>query len=311
MKILFMGTPQFAVPHLNLLAASGHDVVGVITRPDRPAGRGHRPQEPPVKKAAAELGLRVYQPESLKDPAFRELVTELAPDCICVVAYGAFLPAWLLELPPAGCVNVHPSLLPKYRGAAPIQRAIMNGDAETGVSTMYMSEEMDAGDVILQERVTIGPDDDSGTLHDRLAELGASLLAKTVDLIAEGKAPRHPQDEGLVTFAPKIEAEDEKIDWNRPAAAIDAQVRALRPRPGAYTYYEGRRLKLWRTRPVTGQVAGVRPGEIVAVTRDGFTVATGDGMLDVLEVQPENGKRLVASAFVNGYRLTVGAGLGT
>lgn len=310
MRILFMGTPQFAVPHLHQLAEAGHELIGVVTRPDRPAGRGHRLQPPPVKLTATELGLPVYQPERLNEPAFRELVSGLAPDCICVVAYGAFLPAWLLELPPGGCVNVHPSLLPKYRGAAPIQRAIFNGDTETGVSTMYMSEEMDAGDVILQERVPIGRDDDSGTLHDRLAHIGARLLVQTVDLIAEGKAPRQPQDESQVTFAPKIEAEDERIDWTQPAKAIDAQVRALRPRPGAYTYYEGRRLKVWRTQPVALQPAEGRPGQIVAVSGEGFTVATGDGMLDVLEVQPENGKRLAASAFVNGYRLSVGSGLG-
>ena len=205
-----MGTPEFAVPHLQLLAESGHDVVGVVTRPNRPAGRGRRLQAPPVKLAAEELGFAVHQPDKLNEPSFRDLVEALAPDCVCVVAYGAFLPRWLLEQPPAGCVNVHPSLLPKYRGAAPIQRAIMNGELETGVSTMYMSEEMDAGDVILQERVPINASDDAGTLHDRLAQIGARLLVRTVDLIAQGAAPRHPQEESEVTFAPKIGPEDEK-----------------------------------------------------------------------------------------------------
>lgn len=306
-----MGTPEFAVPHLQLLAESGHDVVGVVTRPDRPAGRGRRLQAPPVKLAAEELGFAVHQPDKLNEPSFRDLVEALAPDCVCVVAYGAFLPRWLLEQPPAGCVNVHPSLLPKYRGAAPIQRAIMNGELETGVSTMYMSEEMDAGDVILQERVPINASDDAGTLHDRLAQIGARLLVRTVDLIAQGAAPRHPQEESEVTFAPKIGPEDEKIDWTRSAAAIDAQVRALRPRPGAYTYYQGRRLKLWHTRPVAEIPAAGAPGEVVAVEAEGFKVATGDGMLAVLEVQPENGKRLAAPDFVNGYRVAVGDILGS
>lgn len=305
-----MGTPEFAVPHLQSLAATGHTVIGVVTRPDRPAGRGRRTLPPAVKSAALELELPVYQPHRLGDASFRELMEELAPECICVVAYGAFLPKWLLDLPPAGCVNVHPSLLPKYRGAAPIQRAIMSGDAQTGVSTMYMSEEMDAGDIILQESVPISTDDDSGTLHDRLAEIGAHLLVQTVDLIAKGQAPRMVQDEAEVTFAPKIEPDDELIDWSLPSSAIDAQVRALRPRPGAYTYYEGRRLKVWRTRVHVGPGQEYAPGTVVEIGRELFQVATGDGMLEVLEVQPENGKRLLSSAFVNGYRLQTGVRLG-
>lgn len=306
MKILFMGTPEFAVPHLKALVASDHDVACVVTRPDRPAGRGKQLASPPVKTVAESFGLRVLQPERLSDPGFRDAVTSLAPDCICLVAYGAFLPPWLLELPPEGCINVHPSLLPKYRGAAPIQRAIMNGDRQTGVSIIYLSEEMDAGDIILQEAIPIAVDDDAGTLHDKLADLGARLLRQSVDLIAAGRAPRTPQAHHLATFAPKIEPEDERIDWHKPAWAIDAQVRALRPKPGAYTLLDGRRVKVWRTEALSDATGEGEPGTVVRLESDGFLIVAGLGVVKVYEVQPENGKRLSASAFTNGYRLAVG-----
>lgn len=312
MRLLFMGTPEFAVPHLMALAKTKHQLLGVVTRPDRPAGRGKKLLAPPVKQAAQELGLPVYQPATLKDDEFRETVTALAPDCICVVAYGAFLPQWILDLPPAECVNVHPSLLPKYRGAAPIQRALMNGDLETGLTTMYMSEAMDAGDLILQETLEIRSDDDSGTLHDRLSTLGARLLCQTIDLISEGSAPRLPQDDSLVTFAPKIEPNDEIIDWSNKSQVIDNQVRALRPRPGAYTYYQGRRVKIWRAIPGNANgPGGMEPGTVLSLDTEQLTVATGSGMLHVVEVQPENGKRLSAQAFANGYRIQVGDRLGS
>lgn len=307
MRIVFMGTPHFAVPHLRALAASNHDIVAVVTRPDRQAGRGRKVTVPPVKEAALELGLPVLQPEKLSDATFRARLTEIKPDIVCLVAYGGFLPNWLLALPPHECINVHPSLLPKYRGAAPIQRSVINGDHETGVSTMYMVEAMDAGDVILQERVPIQATDDSGTLHDRLAEIGSGLLLQTVDLIAAGKAPRTPQDESLVTLAPKIEAEDELIDWYQDAAAIDARVRGLKPRPGAYTFYGGRRVKIWHTKVLLDRPPGdTAPGTVVKVSDDAITVATASGMLQLLEVQPENARRLGPGAFANGYRLSVG-----
>lgn len=308
MRLVFMGTPQFAVPHLAMLAESGHEIAAVVTRPDRPAGRGQRLTPPPVKSAAEVLGLPVLQPASLKDAGFRAQMEALRPDLVCVVAYGGLLPPWLLELPAKGCVNVHPSLLPRYRGAAPIQRAIMNGDAYTGVTTMYMAEAMDAGDIILQEQVAIGKEDDAGTLHDRLAEVGARLLRRTVDLIAAGTAPRVPQDEALVTYAPKIGPDDERIDWSAPADAIDAAVRALRPSPGAYTVFGERRVKIWRTVPLPAPADGrsLEPGQVAAVDDEGIIVQTGGGMLKVLEVQPENGRRISAAAFVNGYRLAVG-----
>lgn len=307
MKLLFMGTPQFAVRHLRALAQEKHEILGVATRPDRPAGRGQRLTFPQVKTAALELDLPVLQPKTLNDNEFRAEIERLQPDVVCVVAYGGFLPEWLLELPPKGCVNVHPSLLPKYRGAAPIQRALMNGDRETGLSTMYMVEAMDAGDVILQERITIGSDDDAGSLHDRLAEVGARLLCETLTLIEKGTAPRIPQDESLVTFAPKIERSDELIEWERSATQIGAIVRGLRPRPGAYTMFEGRRVKVWQAR-VSEHTQNDRPppGTVVNIDEDAITVATGKGMLDLLEVQPENAKRLKPGAFANGYRLSVG-----
>lgn len=306
MKLVFMGTPQFAVPHLKVLAAR-YDIAAVVTRPDRPAGRGRRITPPPVKEVALELGLSVVQPQKLNDPDFREYIQGLQPDLICVVAYGGFLPRWLLELPPKECVNVHPSLLPKYRGAAPIQRSLMNGDTETGVTTMYLVEEMDAGDIILQERTPIGPDDDAGTLHDRLASIGSELLCKTVDLIAKGTAPRRPQDHDKATLAPKIEPEDELIAWDAPARSIDAKVRGLRPRPGAYTWFRGRRVKVWRLEwsdEAPHQPA--EPGTVLEASQDGILVATGSGTVRLLEVQPENSKRLTAQEFMNGYRIGAG-----
>lgn len=310
MKLVFMGTPRFAVPHLEALVETSHDVVAVVTRPDRPAGRGRKLSPPPVKEVATRLGIPVLQPAKLSDETFRRQVAEIGVDAICVVAYGGFLPRWLLELPPYGCINVHPSLLPRYRGAAPIQRAIMNNDEVTGVTTMYMVEAMDAGDIILQESIPIGPEDDAGTMHDRLAALGARLLCQTVDLIAEGAAPRVTQDESLVTIAPKITPEDEVIDWTQSAQRIDAQIRGLRPKPGAYTLHQGRRLKVWRTSPEPSDNPAARPGTVLAIGDDKITVAAGSGMLHVFEVQPENGKRLPARAYVNGYRMEVGERLG-
>ncbi len=307
MRLLFMGTPVFALPALERLVAQGHEVT-VVTQPDRPAGRGHRLQPPPVKERALQLGLRVLQPETLRDPAVQSELAALAPEAGAVVAYGRLIPPALLSLPPLGFLNVHPSLLPRYRGAAPIQRALMDGCTETGVTILYLTQELDAGDIILQERVPVGPDEDAGSLHDRLAQLGAELLAEALHLAARGEAPRIPQDPALATYAEKIGPNDQAIAWERPARVIHNQVRALSPQPGAFCQAPTGLLKVWRTAVGDdGAVADADPGTILAVdARQGLLVATGQGTLWLREVQPAGRRRLAASDYVNGARLRPG-----
>lgn len=310
MRVVFMGTPQFAVPSLEAVVEAGHDVVLVVTQPDRPAGRGRRLQPPPVKEAALARRLEVIQPANVQDSAFHAKLESLQPDAVCVVAFGAMLPSRILNLGRFGCINVHPSLLPEYRGAAPIQRAIMDGRTETGVSTMFLTEEMDAGDIILQQRVPIEPDDDSGSLHDRLAEIGARLLVDTLTALEQGIAPRIPQDHAAATYAPKIGPEDEQLNWHLSAFQLHNVIRGLRPRPGAYTYFRGKRLKIWRSRVGDGSAYEASPGEIVAVGKNAIHVQTGAGILLLTELQPENGRRQTAEAFCNGHRVQVGERMG-
>lgn len=309
MRIVFMGTPHFAVPSLQAVADAGHDIVLVVTQPDRPAGRGKRLQAPPVKEEALARGFEVMQPRRMDDADFQAKLEALKPDAACVVAFGAMLPPEILSLGRFGCINVHPSLLPAYRGAAPIQWAIIDGLTVTGVSTMFLTEEMDAGDVILQQRVAIEPDEDSGSLHERLSVIGAQLLVDTLAALEQGTAPRTPQDHAAATLAPKIRREDELLDWNLPAQKLHNLVRGLRPSPGAYTYYRGKRLKIWHSTVNAGEPIGV-PGEIVTVEKNAIGVQTGKGILLLTEVQPENGKRQSAEAFINGHRVEVGERLG-
>lgn len=273
MRILFLGTAELACPCLEALA--GQDIVGVITQPDRPKGRSLQLAPPPVKVTAGKLNLPVTQPEKIRDAV--EEIRALRPALIVVVAYGQILPPAILAIPGQGCINVHTSLLPRWRGASPIQSAILAGDSETGVTTMYMDEKMDHGDIILQRREPIRPDDTSATLHDRLAQLGAGLLAETVALIAAGKAPRRPQDETQVTSARKFTKEDGRIDWTKPAAEIERQIRAFNPWPGAFTDRDGTFLKVWR----------------VALVNDS---------VELLEVQPAGGKRMSYEAYRRGRR---------
>lgn len=309
MRVVFMGTPQFAVPSLQAVVEAGHDVVLVVTQPDRPAGRGKKMQAPPVKEEALARGLEVAQPASMSDPDFQAKLESLQPDAACVVAFGAMLPSPILNLGRFGCINVHPSLLPEYRGAAPIQRAIMDGRTVTGVTTMFLTEEMDAGDMILQRQAAIEPDDDSGSLHDRLAKVGAQLLVETLAALEQGTAPRIPQDHTLATYAPKIGPDDERLNWQLPASQLHNVIRGLRPRPGAYTYFRGKRLKIWRSHVGEGMYEA-DPGEIVAVEKTAIHVQTGEGILLLSELQPENSKRQTAEAFCNGHRVEVGERLG-
>jgi methionyl-tRNA formyltransferase len=301
-RVIFLGTPAFAVPSLRALAAST-SLVAVITRPDRPAGRGRKLTPPPVAVAARKLGLPVLQPERLRDPAVLVDLGALRPDLLVTVAYGRLIPQAVLALPPLGGINLHPSLLPAYRGASPIAAAIRDGATVTGVTIMYLASELDAGDIILQREVPIRPDESAGELEDRLAHEGAALLAEAVRLIARGEAPRRPQDHAKATYAGKITKEDGKIHWNLPAHDIVNLVRAMNPWPSAYTVWRGSLLKVWRA--LLGEGSGP-PGEVLVANEDGITVACGTGTVVLVEVQPEGGRRMTAGEFIRGHRVRPG-----
>jgi methionyl-tRNA formyltransferase len=304
MRLVFMGTAELASPCLEVVAkVPGHQVV-VVTQPDRPKGRDLKLTPPPVKVAAERLGLPLQQPLKIREPAAIDFLRAARPDLIIVVAYGQILPKSVLEIPRLGCVNVHTSLLPRWRGAAPIQYAILHGDHETGVTTMYMDEHMDTGDIILQRAQLIHADDTSATLHDRLAKLGADLLVESVELIAQGKAPRAKQDETHATYAKKITKDDGRIDWTRSAVEIERQVRAFDPWPGTHTRLGDLPLKVWKVEVVEG-VSG-NPGELLP----DFVVATSQGGILIRELQPANSKRMPIDAFLRGHEAKVGSVLG-
>jgi methionyl-tRNA formyltransferase len=305
LRAVFLGTPEFAVPSLEALVRET-DVVAVITQPDRPKGRGRRLSPPPVAAAAAAFGLRVLQPPRLRTPEVVATLRGLAPDVHVTVAYGKLIPRDVLEIPPLGSINLHPSLLPKYRGASPIASAILNGDTETGVSIMYQSMELDAGDLILQRRVAIAPDDTARTLEARLARAGADALLDALRLIAAGTAPRLPQDHAAATFTTKLEKEHGRIDWTRPADELVNLVRAMDPWPSAYTTHRGRLLKVWKA-AVAEDVRPADPGTVLEVRPGGgVVVATGRGALRLLDVQPEDKRRMSADDYARGARLTPG-----
>lgn len=308
MRILFLGTPEFAVPSLKTLIGSSHEIVAVITQPDKPKGRKLQLAPPPVKEIALAHQFECLQPESLKEEGIQERVSKLAPDVCVVVAYGKIIPPWLLELPPHSCLNIHASLLPRYRGAAPIQRAIMNGEKETGVSIMLLDEGMDTGPVLRQKAVRIAVDDNAGTLYDKLAAVGAELLGEVLDKIQEGKITSVPQDDSFATYAPKIEKDEGRIDWSLSAERIHNLVRALNPAPGAFTSYGNLRVKIWITRVEDG-FGKTTPGTILE-TKHSLVVATGIGALTLLRVQPENRDKMSGEEFVRGYRVKVGERLG-
>ncbi len=309
LRVVFMGTPDFAVPSLQAIMSAGHRVVAVFTQPDRPRGRGHKLAPSPVKQAAAASGIPVYQPLRLRDPDALMALQALAPDVICVVAYGQILPKAVLDLPPLGCVNVHASLLPRWRGAAPIQAALLAGDPVTGVTTMFMDEGLDTGDIILERSIPITPEDDAGTLHDKLASAGAALLVETLALLAAGQAPRRPQDGAQATYAPKVDRSRAVIDWTLPSSHIRNQVRAYAPWPGAYTFHAGRILKVLQAES-REESAGAQPGQVVAVEEEGFVVQAGLGTVLVRRVQPPGKGPMGGRDYVNGYRLRVGELLG-
>ena len=302
MRILFMGTPEFAVASLRALVEAGHEICGVFTQPDKPKNRGHKLAFSPVKEYALSRGLDVYQPTKMRDGTALELVRSLHPELIVVAAYGRILPEDILNVPPLGAVNVHSSLLPKYRGAAPINWAILNGDAVTGVTIMYMAAALDAGDIILKRSTAIDPEEDAGALTARLAALGADALCEAVDRLADGTATRTPQDEAAQTYAPMLSRELSPIDWRRGARQIHDQVRGLIPWPCAVTELQGRSVKVYRT--ALGSPTDKAPGTVLTAGKQGIEMACGDGMsLWITELQAEGGKRMTAAAYLAGHRV--------
>jgi methionyl-tRNA formyltransferase len=314
MRVLFFGTPDFAVPTLERLHASPHEVVGVVTQPDRPRGRGQRTSASPVKALATGRGITVLQPDTLARESVEPTLKELDPEIGVVAAYGRILPDWLLGWPRHGLLNVHASLLPKYRGAAPVHRAVIDGESETGVTIMRVVKALDEGPMLAAARVPIGPDDTAEQVEAALAEVGAELLVKTLDRLAVGPVTEVPQDSSRATYAPRLRKTDGLIDWTRPAPEIHNRVRGLHPWPHAYTPGPHGRLIVHRTavRPPPGPLAPPGPpGTVVAASQaEGLLVATGDGLLELLEVQAEGGRVLRARAFLAGRPLKPGDRLG-
>jgi methionyl-tRNA formyltransferase len=307
LRVVFFGTPRFAVPTLEALLASRHTVAGVVTQPDRPRGRGQKVTDGPVKSVAVAHGLPTLQPASVKDPSVLASLDAWAPDLGVVAAYGQIIPKALLALPRFGMINVHPSLLPKYRGAAPVHRAVIAGDADTGVTIMRVAPKLDAGAMFARRLQPIGPDETSDTLEDTLSVSGAHLLVEVVDSIAAGTAQEEQQDEELVTYAARLTKEEGLIDWNLAAQRIHDRVRGLYPWPHAYSYVNGRRVIVWRTSPLTGPATAL-PGTVVHAGRDGLHVAAGDGrLLALLELQSEGGRPLATADFLRGHSIEPGA----
>ena len=303
--IIFMGTPVFALPSLEALLRAGYCVVAVVTQPDRPWGRGQKPAAPAVKQLAVAYGLEVLQPAGFKDGSFWQRLEEKAPGLIVTVAYGRILPPRLLAYPALGCINLHASMLPAYRGAAPIQRAIMDGASQTGVTVLKMVAELDAGDIICQESEPIYRDDTAGALHDRLAVRGSRLLLEAIDALANETARAVRQDPAAVTYAGPLHPEEERIDWRRGSVSLYNHIRGLNPRPGAYAIFAGTRLKVLWAEPHTGSNHG-QPGAVLRVEGESITVATGDGALKLLQLQPAGRRLMSAGSFASGYGVKAG-----
>lgn len=301
-RILFMGTPDFALPALRLLHEHHYPIIGVVCQPDRPKGRGLKEVAPPVKVLAQEFALTVYQPQKVKDPSFMELLQKLAPEMIVVAAFGQILPKTVIDYPKLGCLNIHPSLLPKYRGAAPLNWQIINGEAKTGVTIMLMDEGMDSGDILLQEETDLDANETYGELHDRLANLGATLLIKTIEQIIEGTIQRQRQDASAMTLAPRLTKETGRINWNDEASAIINLIRGLSPSPAAYTMLDGLPLKVFKAEIQPGNI-NQPPGTIGEAGAAGLPVATSDGYVILKDIQLAGKKRMLIADFLRGYRL--------
>lgn len=305
MRVLFIGTGEIGVPTLRtLLQSQKHELIGAVTQPDKPVGRAQRIEPPAIKKELAQMGLPILQPKRLRDPEAVELIRALGPDLIVVMAYGQILPKSVLEIPRVACLNLHASLLPRHRGAAPIQAAIVAGEAETGITVMYMDEGLDTGDILLQEKLALAPNETGGSLHDRLADLAPEAILRALDLLVEGKAPRQPQDAARATYASKLTREDGKIDWKKPAETIERKIRGFDPWPGTFTQLAdssnpARILKIFRA-SVADQDLGA-PGTVVQPNDSEVFIATGRGALRLDEVQLEGKRRLKAADFLRGF----------
>ncbi len=301
MRVLFMGTPEFAVASLRRLAEDGHEICGVVTQPDKPKNRGMKLIPTPVKEYAMTLGLDVFQPQKARDGEAMDLVRRLAPELIVAAAYGKILPEELLNYPKYGSINVHSSLLPKYRGAAPINWAILNGDEETGVSIMYMVDKLDAGDVISKVKTPIGPDEDAQSLTARLAELGAEALRGAIAAIESGTVVRIAQGEDEATYAPMLSRDLSPIDWTKSAHAINCQIRGLIPWPAASAVVDGRAMKVFKSQE-TGEETSAEPGTVLSADKRGIAVACGDGkVLCLTEIQADGGKRMPVADYLRGH----------
>lgn len=300
MNIVFMGTAAFALPFLSKIVNSGYNVAGVVTQPDRPNGRGKKTVLTPVKQLALELNIPVFQPTRVKEPVAIETVLAWEPDLIIVVAYGQIIPVELLDSPPFGCVNVHPSLLPLYRGPAPVQRAIMAGDDITGITTMFMDKGLDTGDIIMQIPIKIDANMDCGRLLSVLAEKGSELLIETIERISAGAVERIKQRDDLSTYAPLITREDEQLNWSEPVRYLNNRIRALSPSPGTYSSVNGSRFKIFSAQVIEENSEG-KPGEVLEITDNGFIVQTGKGTLELLEVQKEGKRRMACPDFLKGF----------
>jgi len=304
-KIIFMGTPEFAVPALTALYKSNQNVALVVTQPDRPKGRGRKIIPPPVKKAAVSLGCEVDQPASVRTVEFANRIASQNPDIIVVVAFGHIIPKNILEIPKIAAINIHASLLPKYRGPAPIQWAIINEETETGVTTMLMDEGLDTGDILLTSKIKILSDDTSGTLHDRLANLSADVLIQTTERIESGDITPISQDHAQATYAPLLKKNDGRMNWEMPARTLEAFVRGMTPWPGAFTFHGKKRLKIFKAMPMIIDTVEP-PGTVIKRFPDELCVVTGKGALSVIEIQGESGKRLLIKEFLQGYKITPG-----
>ncbi|MFA7468343.1 MAG: methionyl-tRNA formyltransferase [Desulfotomaculaceae bacterium] len=311
MRVLFMGTPDFAVPSLVALILGGYKIAGVVTQPDKPKGRGRKLAQPPVKEIAQIYGLDVFQPENIRDTNFIEILRRMDLDIIIVVAYGKLIPPGILGIPKKGCINVHASLLPQYRGAAPIHRAIINGETKTGISIMCLSQCIDAGDVIRQAPIEIHKEDNVGVIHDHLAEMGAKLLLETLSGIKDNSVKYTPQDDSRATYAPVLTRKDEMISWERSTEDILNQIRGLDPWPGAFTSLNSKNLKIWSAKKKENQNSdNARPGCVLESDKSELLIKTGDGVISVVELQLQGLRRMDAADFLRGRPITPGTVLG-
>ncbi len=305
MRIVFMGTPDFSVPALEALVKGGHQVIAAVTQPDKPKGRGKAVLMTPVKEKALEMGIPVYQPVKVREPEFVKTLADLAPDVIVVVAFGQILPKSILEIPRYGCVNIHASLLPKYRGAAPIQWAVIDGEKETGVTTMFMNEGLDTGDMLEKEVVPLDPKETGGSLHDKLSAVGGRLILSTLKGLEDGTLKGTPQTDEGSCYAKMLKKSLGDIDWTMDGAAIERLIRGLNPWPSAYTSLHGKTLKIWDA-DVTDREYGVEPGTVAEVSKDQLIIQTGKGSLSVRSLQLEGKKRMDIQDFLRGYSLEKG-----